>query len=220
MKNIILVIPALVIEYLLIIKLNIKGLMKRKPPKNWLQGDKKDIILLHGYRENWIFLEKIGNFLSNKGYKIHVPKRLGISTASIVTNANTLESYIRENNLKNIILVSHSKGGLIAKHFLDHSKYSKNIEKVISIATPYRGTYFSFLIGNIELSPISKIIKAINRDKSSCKKIINIYPSFDNHVIPNRNLLLESAKNIKVEVVGHTKILENPQTLETIYHFI
>jgi esterase/lipase len=203
-------------EYLLIIKLNIKGFLKRSLPKNWSQGDKQDVILIHGFRENWIFLEKIGNFLSNKGYKVHVSKRLKINTASIVTNADILEEFISENNLKNITLISHSKGGLIAKYFLDHSKYSKKVDKAISIATPYGGTYFSFLIGNIELSPISKTIKNINKNRSSCKKIVNIYPSFDNHVIPNRNLILEDAKNIKVDVVGHTKILTHEDTIKLV----
>ena len=216
MLKIILVIPSLIFEYLLIIKLNIRGLLKRNPPKNWSRGDKQDVILIHGFRENWIFLEKIGNFLCNKGCKIHVPKRLKINTASIVTNANILEGFISENNLENITLISHSKGGLIAKYFLGHSKASSKVDKVISIATPYGGTYFSFLIGNIELSPISKTIKYINKNRSSCKKIINIYPSFDNHVIPNRNLLLEGAKNIKIEVVGHTKILTHKNTIKLI----
>lgn len=216
MLKIILVIPSLIFEYLLIIRLNIKGLMKRKPPKNRSRGNKQDVILIHGFRENWIFLEKIGNFLSNKGYKIHVPKQLKINTASVITNANILEEFISENNLKNITLISHSKGGLIAKYFLDHSKYSKKVDKVISIATPYGGTYFSFLIGNIELSPISKTIKNINKNRSSCKKIVNIYPAFDNHVIPNKNLLLEGAINIKIGIVGHTRILVSDATINEI----
>jgi hypothetical protein len=64
--------------------------------------------------------------------------------------------------------------------------------------------------------PSSKEIKNILNSNINYPNIYNIYPTIDNHVLPNKNLILNGAKNIKVNVVGHTRILEAKKTLKTI----
>jgi len=47
-------------------------------------------------------------------------------------------------------------------------------------------------------------------------KIYNIYPTFDNLVIPNSSLKLDNARNIKIDIVGHTRILESKELLNEL----
>jgi hypothetical protein len=51
-------------------------------------------------------------------------------------------------------------------------------------------------------------------------KVFALYPTLDNHVLPNKNLLLPGAHNIQIDVVGHTRILTSAKTLATISQII
>jgi len=64
--------------------------------------------------------------------------------------------------------------------------------------------------------PNSEIIQNVLSENKNNGKIINFYPSLDNHVVPNKDLILEGAKNIEMKVVGHTRILEDEELLNEI----
>lgn len=57
-------------EYVLITKNQLKSFVKRSPPQNWSEGDKGTILIIPGFLETWVFLETIGNVLSQQGYRI------------------------------------------------------------------------------------------------------------------------------------------------------
>ncbi len=195
-------------EYLLIGYLKLLPSFLSKLPKSWEDGEKGTVIIIPGLHETNFFLYNIGCFLNQHGYKIiTIPKFH--STEPIVQIYSKLDSLIESLSANNLILLSHSKGGIVAKYFLDNSKHSHKIKYSVSLATPYQGTMFAKLpFHNIyELDPTSTVIKELNANTDHVSKVINIYPKFDNHVIPNKNLILHGAKNIQVDINGHTRIL-------------
>ena len=154
----------LITEYFLIVYFWLLPFIKRKPPANWGFGEKGNVILIPGFQETYLSLYFVANYLNANGYKIHIIQNFN-SLAKIEQSFRKLEEFILKISHDDLILLSHSKGGLIAKHFLDNSSATTKVAVSISIATPYMGTY------------IAK------------QRIINFYPSLDNHVIPNKNLL-------------------------------
>lgn len=197
----------LIKEYLLILYLKLLPCFKTIP-ENWNHGEKGDVVLVPGLHETNFFLYFVANHINELGYKIHtIPNFSSIETIEQIHNK--LEDKIKSMQKKDLILLSYSKGGIVAKHFIDNSKHTKDIKLSISLATPYLGSKLAVTkLHNIhELKPNSHMIKKINAHEQHLEKIINFYPKFDNHVIPNKSLILKGAKNIKINVNGHTRIL-------------
>ncbi|MFA6602723.1 MAG: hypothetical protein WCT01_02865 [Candidatus Shapirobacteria bacterium] len=183
-------------------------------PQNWLKGNKGDIVLIPGINEKWTFLGVTGNKLNELGWRIHYP--VSHTRETINNIAEEVENYIRANNLNNVFIIAHSKGGIVAKKLLTKS-IEKRIKKAILLAIPHNGSILAFLPmkGIDELKPNCETLNQINA-WNDWGKIVNIYPRWDNHVIPNSSLQLEGAKNIKVNVGGHTRILDDLRTYKLI----
>jgi len=213
------VIYYLILEYLLILKYQILGKFISYP-NQYLNGSKIAICLI-GVNENWYFLKYIADILNKNEYKIIFLENYDYSKP---INKLTLivRKYIKNNDLNNVILVGHSKGGIVARCVSNSFKNEPNrIEKVICIATPNQGTLWGYLrFSNIiELIPKSNLLKNLNLTIDD--KVFNFYPLMDNHVIPNKNLLIPNSKNnVLISIVGHTRILMCDELNQKISTFI
>lgn len=110
----------------------------RNPPEHYLSYVKKNlpaIIIVPGVLEKWHFLKSIADPLSIKGYAIYVLQNLGYNTQSIKSSARLVSKLIFQKKLKNVVIIAHSKGGLIGKQVLLDDK-NKKVKKLIAIATP------------------------------------------------------------------------------------
>lgn len=203
----------LLAEYQLIVKKFIWAGRERKIPPRWQKGTKGDVVLIPGINEKWTFLGVIGNRLNKDGWRMHYP--VTDTRKPIEDITEEVENYIRLNNLKRVVIISHSKGGLIARNLVN--SINNRVKLVVILAVPHHGTILAYLPlkGFSELKPNSETIKNISSLEVS-EKIINIMPSWDNHVIPNTSLKLEGARNITVSVGGHTRILDASETSELI----
>ncbi len=198
-----------------------KGLLHKSPPSHWKKGEKGSVILLPGFGEPWTFLQTIAEDLNKLGYAIHVEQKLTYNFHSLEKSVFLLKTYIEEQKLKNVILLSHSKGGLIAKQYMD-TFTDNNISLSISIATPYHGTPLAYLwiFSLKELTPNSQAIKQILNNTKNNHKILNIYAKVDSIIASSKKPVLQGAENILIDVIGHTNILEHKQTHATIRTFL
>ena len=199
----------------------------RKPPKHYLghiiEG-KNPVILIPGITNKWGFMKHLGDKVSLAGHPVYIVPELGHNMRLVTDAAKLVEIIISDNNLKNIVIITHSKGGLIAKYLLNHSKYSSDISKIIAIAAPFNGSHLvKYLPGKPfkELRPDSNIVQLLNSKTANDKKIFTISPSFDNHVWHTNKGHLESAKqNITMDTKGHHKVLFDSQVIEKVLELI
>lgn len=193
----------------------------KEPPKNFLGHvvvGKKPIILIPGYLEKWNFLRKIANPLSHAGHPIYVVENLGYNTREIHYSAELIRELINKNSLKNVILISHSKGGLIGKYLLSFNNVD-GIEKLITVATPWAGSSiinFIPLKSAQELNPKSEIIEKLKLQDKINHKIVSIYGIYDNHVWPTKSCHLDGAKNIEINTHGHHTILFDKNVIKIV----
>lgn len=204
----------LILEYLLILRIKIDEKIHKEMPSIWNKKSKKTVILLPGVHSQAHGLKKIGNAVNKKGYQVLTLEELGNNTMKVAQGAKILENFLRHNKLSNVTIIAHSKGGLIAKYFIDNSQLRSKVEKIISISTPYKGSIMAYLIGDKDMFPDSEVIRNFKVNNNSI--FTQLYPLFDNHVIPNRSLILEGANNIKISEIGHTRILFSTITLKII----
>ena len=198
-------------EYTLILYLKLQHFLHPLPPPSWQVGDRGDVVLIPGVAEYWNFLQVIGDFLNQRGYRVHTIPSLEDNTLPLTEASKIAAEAITD--YPNPYLVSHSKGGLIALNLLIDPK----VKLSVSISTPYHGSNVAKLMSSsAELSPESPTITQLDSLPIDRHKIISIYPSFDNHVLPHSGLILAGAENHQLDVVGHTRILTSPQTLQLL----
>ena len=200
---------------------------KHAPPKHYLgyiKEGKVPVIILPGLSLRWAFYKSIADHISLLGHPVYIIPKLGNNFRDLPSSAKKVREVIKENNLKNVIIVAHSKGGLIGKYLLLHEDSDKRIKGVIAIATPFHGSSIAKLIPHSsfkELSPDSKIIRYLENHSEVNKKIVSIIPSYDNHIWHPQGSYLEGAKkNINVEVFGHHLLLNDKKVWNHVIEWI
>lgn len=199
----------------------------RKPPKHYLGhtiSGKSPVILIQGVTLKWGFMKKLGDSISLTGHPVYIAPELGHNLGSVPAQSKIIEKIIIDNSLDEVVIVAHSKGGLIAKHLLNHSSVSPRIKKVIAIATPFHGsTLTKYLIGKPfkELRPKSETILNLSSKCDLDSKICTITPTFDNHVWhPRKSRLPTALINQTSAVRGHHKILFDSETIKAVLNLI
>ncbi|MBI2054717.1 MAG: hypothetical protein HYT39_01305 [Candidatus Sungbacteria bacterium] len=155
-------------------------------------------------------MKALGDPVSLRGHPVYVILKLGLNTKSIPDSAHIVRELILEKNLRDVVLLAHSKGGLIGRHILAYHNKDDRVRKMIAIGTPFAGSKIvraMFSRSLRELDPESQTVREMHAEIHANSKIVSIYSVFDNHVWPHESAILPGAKNIKVEVPGHHRIV-------------
>lgn len=214
------------IDYIYLIKGQWLSYSYKNSPAHYLgqvSENKPPIILIPGLGEKWQFMKKIGDALSKDGHPVYIVPALGRNLKDIPQSAQIVYQLIEQEKLKKVILVAHSKGGLIGKYLMTNLDKNQQIEKLIAIATPWSGSHLAKILpgkNHHELKPDNPLIKDLAGQSSVNKKIISIYPEFDNHVWHKNGSYLDGAKNVQLKIKGHHKILFDKDILKTIQTFV
>lgn len=200
-------------------------LVHKNPPKHYLDivKEKIPVILIPGISNKWGFMKHLGDSISIKGHPVHIARGLRFNLLDIPTSAKIVREIIDKNNLKNVVIIGHSKGGLIGKYLLINENKDKKIKGLIAIAAPFYGSLLAKTSPRQsfkELIPESKILKELNLNKEVNSQIISIMPEFDNHVWHEKGSRLEGAINITVPIKGHHKIIFDKAVIKKIIELI
>ncbi len=208
-------------EYGLILWLKIAALWQRRPPFAWNTDTRETIVLVPGLHESFWFLGRIGNALHRMGFHIVIGLQQ-VGTEPVAQLADEL--VVRLQSVAGpVILLGHSKGCLIIKYALfKYPLFAAKVDKVVSISAPFGGSHRAKWLGpkQRELVPGSALLSELNQASGLNHLFLNLYPRFDNHIIPKSSLILAGAKNVEVAVNGHTRILHDDATVTAIGEFL
>lgn len=175
------------------------------------------VVLIPGIYETWQFLHPVAERLHAAGHPVHVVKGLGYNHGSVPAMAQVVARYLEEKDLRGVLLVAHSKGGLIGKYVMSASDQAWRVERMTAINTPFSGSVYArfaplrslrdFSPGNAGLLKLASNLE-INR------RIVSVYSVFDPH-IPGGSFL-EGAVNIKLEAMGHFRPIGDPRLLALV----
>lgn len=215
------------IDYLSYARGTLQGYFYNKAPRSYLDSKKTKttpLILLSGLSLRWGFLKSLDDFLAKNGYPIYIVPGLKNNFKTVAQSAKMVWIFIEKNNLRNVIIIGHSKGGTIGKYLLLHHNRDNRIKGTIAIATPFKGSVLcSWILKHHayqELTPDAALIQTMHKSKHHNHKIISIAPSWDNHIWPQNGSHLEGAENIKLAVLGHHRILFNKELREVLLYGI
>ncbi|HSP60697.1 MAG TPA: alpha/beta hydrolase [Ornithinimicrobium sp.] len=175
------------------------------------------VVLLPGVYERWQFLRPVADLLHGLGHPVHVVSALRWNTAPVAASAEQVAAYLQEHDLRDVVLVAHSKGGLIGKYAMTHLDPDGRIDRMVAVSTPFRGSVYArfFLLPAVRaFSPSDRTLLLLTEELKVNDRITSVWSEFDPHI--PRGSHLEGATNVELPVRGHFRILGRPELLEAV----
>lgn len=183
----------------------------RPDPVPFEKGTERPVLLIPGVYERWEYLLPIAEALNEQGHPCYIVPQLQRNSIPIPEAARLAGAVLRLRDLSDVVIVAHSKGGLIGKHVLAFDDPDRRVAGVVAIASPFQGSTLSRLPLTKplrEFAPGQGSIAALAAEKMINEHIVSIYPYYDTHIPSGSELA--GATNIALPLSGHFRVLAEP----------
>src|SRR6478735_1118796 len=190
----------------------------RPGDKNSLRsGTGRPVVIVPGVWEPWGFLGPVIEALHRAGHPVHVVTALGRNSRPVEDSAHIVADFIAERDLHDVVIVAHSKGGLIGKFVMSELDPQSRITSMVAICTPFAGSdYARFMMTRTlrAFSPKDPTTLRMQRNLEVNARITTVSGVFDPHI--PRIVALEGATNITLEDGGHFRLLDRPEVTDIV----
>jgi alpha-beta hydrolase superfamily lysophospholipase len=128
-----------------------------------------------------------------------------------------VDAYLAQHDLADVLLVAHSKGGLIGKYVMVKGASAARVRGMVAVAAPFSGSRYArylFLPSLRIFSPKDAVIVALARELVVNERIVSVFGEFDPH-IPGGSYLT-GAKNVRLDTGGHFRVLAHPRVVAEV----
>lgn len=194
----------------------LSGLADQETPPRYAEGRLAPIVLIAGVMEPWMLLRPAADRLNEAGHPVHVVPDLAFNLGTIAEAARIVHTLILGRELTGVVLVAHSKGGLVGKQVLALDEEAR-VERLIAIATPFAGSSLANLVplrSIRALRPSDPTIRELGAQAALNARITSIYPAFDPHVPDGSHL--SGATNVPLAAMGHFRVLGDAAALTAV----
>lgn len=179
-----------------------------------LAQDGVQVLLIPGVWEPWRFLAPLARDLHAAGLGVHVVPGLGYNVAPIDSGAAVVRARLAACS-GTVVLVAHSKGGLVGKRVLldwarDPASDDVRLAGLVAVSTPWSGAPRARLLPGRSIAELrvgAVGVEALARERAVQDRIVSIVPRWDPHVPA---MELDGARTVRVDVDGHFRSLETP----------
>jgi len=192
------------------------------------RGGNVPVIFVHGYFQNRVdflgFARAVGKAHDAPLYGINYPW-----TDLVPRNAARLARFVErvcaETGAKQVDLVCHSLGGLVALEYIDEGGAAR-VRRCVTIASPHAGvTWKGPVLGTIGLGQQVRHGCAFLRDRAGRKigiPCLSIYSTHDNVVHPPATsaLTARGGADLMLEGLGHLTLLFTPRVHGEVIAFL
>lgn len=200
-----------------------------------VRPDAQPVLLIPGVYERWPFMRPVAERAHRLGHPVHVVEALGYNRGSVVRMAELVTDYLDEQDLRDVVIIAHSKGGLIGKYLLandaggaavsapgtDDGGAGKGagtrVSAMLAINTPFSGSVYAnfFLLPSIRaFSPRNKVLRGLTESRGVNSKITSVYSSWDPHIPGGSELA--GARNVQLAGSGHFRIMADEELLDLV----
>ncbi|MGC0368349.1 esterase/lipase family protein [Microbacterium sp. SLBN-111] len=186
-------------------------------PDDLTTGTRRPVVLLPGIYETWRFLQPLADALHARGHPIHVVTGLGSNRRPIAESARQVADLLVDRDLSDVVLVAHSKGGLIGKHLLAFDPAGERVRAMVAVATPFGGSRYSSLMPTPSLRAFRSgdaTMRALAAAADVNTRIVSVYGAFDPHIPEGSELA--GARNVRLDGGGHFRVLADPRVIAEV----
>ena len=199
------------------------------------------VLLLHGFFQTRNVWEVMEDRLRHDGYGVFsfdlggLLWRFNTRTVDDLSAmiADKIEGICARYGLRRFHIIGHSKGGLIARHYIQTKGGDRRAKSLITLGTPHHGTPLAYLgVGLMgggilsrspyDLLPNSRLLKLLRKDNFPPTVPLTSIYSVHDLICPWPGAMLRPRpgeghlKNMVVKGVGHTALTYDPG----VYHLV
>jgi pimeloyl-ACP methyl ester carboxylesterase len=189
-------------------------------PGRYATGTKRPVVVLPGVYENWQFMRPTIEAFHDAGHPVHVVPTLGANRRPLDSGAAAVLAYLRAHDLQDVVLVGHSKGGLIGKLALLRDAEDR-IAHLVTICSPFHGSSRCRLLPLASLRPLDPedaLLRSLDANGSKNAHITSSAPVYDEHVPEGSHL--DGARNLTLPIAGHFRPIGHPASLRALIEVV
>ncbi len=199
-----------VVSFLLFFNLSQLLFNKTKNPQ--ASGDAPPLLFIHGFMCNaglWYwFIKKLRKNHSVSCYCVSLDpffSKLSRMAEQLEVEVERIQEIHPD---QKISVIGHSMGGVLAfRWFAQVCKNPEAIHKVISVASPHKGTQLSRLIGRLGPASPKRLAAGVAQLTLPHAKLLSLYSPHDNIVSPRKSAHIEGIETVEISGFGHLQIL-------------
>lgn len=195
----------------------LRSAVSRVSADEFLSGTGRPVVVIPGIYEDWRFMLPLIRELHAAGHPVHVVTLLQRNRLAVPKAAALIADYLHESDLRDTMIVAHSKGGLIGKYTMMLLDQTGRITRMVAVCSPFLGSRYAsyMLLPSLRaLSPRNAVTLQLSREQSVNERITSVYGLFDPH-IPEGSML-PGARNVQLDTGGHFRILADEETIRTV----
>jgi len=193
-----------------------RAFFDRSDPHGFSSGVLTPILVLPGVYETWRFLQPLVAELHRRGHPVHVVDSLRRNRRPFGDEAVEVLAHIDRLGLRDIVLVAHSKGGLVGKQTMVLDQEDR-IRGMVAVATPFGGSRYAdfMLLPTLRaFSPRHRAIMDLAAHADANARIVSVFGEFDPHIPAGSEL--PGARNVRLDTGGHFRILAHPRVIAEV----
>lgn len=204
-------------DYLYAARAQLRALDPRVTPEAFRSGDRRPVLVIPGVYEPWRFMLPLIRTLHGDGHPVHVVDPLRANRRPVADGAAAVSRYLAATGLDDVVIVAHSKGGLIGKHVMALDAEGHRVRAMAAIATPFGGSAlarYQFSRTLRAFSPRDATLRRLGAEREVNRRVVSIFADFDPHIPEGSELA--GARNVRLATGGHFRILAHPETLRVV----
>jgi hypothetical protein len=187
--------------------------------RRWIVRDREHplggppVLLLPGVHESPRFLDPFAALCVANRRRPHVLTALGRNVEHVLDTAELAASYLERHDLTEVLVVAHSKGGLVGKQLMTWERTRSRVQAMVAIATPFSGSAFATrapVRSLRDFSPSDPTLLELSANREANNDIVSVFPRFDPQ-IPAGSMLADARANVRLPVDGHFRVLGHPE---------
>jgi pimeloyl-ACP methyl ester carboxylesterase len=198
--------------------------MQPAPTRRRLYPDRVPVVLLPGYLENrltlWLLKFRLERVL---GVPVRAMKPVryftGLETLAL-DYRRQIEEWMQEIGAREVNIVGHSMGGLLARYLAESGQLTDKIRTVVTIAAPHLGTalaVFGFSRGMRQMRRGSAFLEKLNTGTApGAVRMVGISSTHDNLVLPWNCALSPRGDNFIIRYRGHITLIMSREVVKLI----
>ncbi|WP_424448091.1 esterase/lipase family protein [Microbacterium arborescens] len=206
-----------VADYTYAVVWQVRAFFSRTDPGDFASGAGTPIVVLPGIYETWRFMQPLITELHGRGHPVHVIAALGRNRWPVPRAARHVTEYLQVHDLDDVVIVAHSKGGLVGKQVMTDAVVGSRIRGMVAVASPFAGSLYGRLMLVPALrafSPDAPGIQALARELAPNERIVSVYGEFDPHIPGGSEL--DGGRSVRLETGGHFRILAHPRVIAEV----
>lgn len=176
------------------------------------------IVVLPGIWEPTYYLRPLTAHLRHAGHDVRVLTSLQENLREPSQAATRVARLLGAEDLHDVVLVAHSKGGLVAKTLLLDPSTGTRVAGAVCVCTPFSGSQWGPLflpgLGIRNLAPRGRVVTALATQTAVNARITSVYPTADPHV--PEGSFLAGATNVEIDAFGHNQVLSDPRFVDAV----